>query len=605
VTVGADKKNCSGGNMPYQAPIADIAFSLEHAASAERAGAAFGLDRDTARTVLTEAGRFAEEVIAPLDRSGDREGARFDGGRVTTAPGFKEAYRAWAAAGWNGLSAPEEWGGQGLPVALNAACMEMWNSAAMAFGIAPVLTTAGVNTLAQYGSDALKRVYLPKLVSGEWTGTMLLTEPQAGSDVGALRTRAEPAADGTYRLFGQKIFITYGDHDMADNIVHFVLARIPGSPQGTKGISLFLVPKFLPDADGSPGLRNDIVAQGIEHKLGLHGSPTCTMALGENGGAVGFLIGGENRGMAVMFTMMNEARLVVGVQGVAIAEAAAQRATAYARERRQGRASGPAGADSVPIIVHPDVRRMLMSMRALTNSARAVCYATAAAIDRSRHGADEARRAAAARAALLTPVAKAYATDVGVEVANLGIQVHGGMGYVEASGAAQHFRDARITQIYEGTNGIQAIDLVTRKLPMFGGDVVRTYLDDLRSTIDAVARENHPAFGATAAGLGTALDCLVRTTAWLMERVDQDAETALAGATPYLRLFGLTAGGCLLAGEGLAVLRETNATFDEAARRVAIARFFAEHLAVQAEGLERTIVHGADALLQGADRVLA
>ena len=586
--------------MPYQAPIADIAFALRHAASADPEGIAPHLDDETMRSVLAEAGRFAEEVIAPLDQVGDRHGARFQDGVVTTAPGFKEAYQAW-----NGLSAPEQWGGQGLPVAVNAACMEMWNSAAMAFGIAPVLTVAGVNTLAQYGSDTLKRTYLPKLVSGEWTGTMLLTEPHAGSDVGALRTRAERAGDGSYRLFGQKIFITYGDHDLADNIVHFVLARISGAPQGTKGISLFLVPKRLVAADGSLAARNDIAAQGIEHKLGLHGSPTCTMALGEDGGAVGWLIGEENRGMAVMFTMMNEARLVVGVQGVAVAEAAAQRAIAYARERRQGRAAGGAAGESVPIIVHPDVSRMLMSMRALTNSARAVCYATAAAIDRSRHGSDAARRAAAGRAALLTPVAKAYATDVGVEVANLGIQVHGGMGYVEASGAAQHFRDARITQIYEGTNGIQAIDLVTRKLPMSGGDVVHAYLDDLRATIAEVARENHPAFGATADNLGRALECLARATVWMIGRLDRDVDAALAGATPYLRLFGLTAGGCLLAGEGLTELREANGTFDEASRRVAIARFFAEHLAVQAEGLERTIVDGAGALLHGADKVLS
>jgi alkylation response protein AidB-like acyl-CoA dehydrogenase len=590
--------------MPYQAPIADIAFSLRHAASAVADRVNPDLDDETVRSVLTEAGRFAEEVIAPLEQIGDRHGARFQDGRVTTAPGFKEAYQAWAAAGWNGLSAPEQWGGQGLPVAVNAACMEIWNSAAMAFGIAPVLTIAGVNTLAQYGSDGLKRTYLPKLVSGEWTGTMLLTEPHAGSDVGALRTRAERAGDGTYRLFGQKVFITYGDHDMADNIVHFVLARIPGASQGTKGISLFLVPKFLVDADGNLGLRNDIVAQGIEHKLGLHGSPTCTMALGQDGGAVGYLIGEEHHGMAVMFTMMNEARLVVGVQGVAVAEAAAQRAMAYARERRQGRAAGGAPGDSVPIVVHPDVRRMLMNMRALTNSARAVCYSTAAAIDRSRYGSDHARRAAAERAALLTPVAKAYATDVGVEVANLGIQVHGGMGYVEASGAAQHFRDARITQIYEGTNGIQAIDLVTRKLPISGGDVVRAYLDDLRATIDAVAHENQPAFGTTADSLGRSHDCLTRTTAWMMDRLDREPDAVLAGATSYLRLFGLTAGGCLLAGEGLMELREADGALDDASRRVAIARFFAEHMAVQAEGLERTITHGAEALLGGADKVL-
>jgi acyl-CoA dehydrogenase len=592
--------------MPYRAPLADIAFSLKHAAgsSPDHDDGRIDLDDDTLHSVLSEAGRFAEQVLAPLDQVGDRHGARFHDGKVTTAPGFKEAYQAWAAAGWNAVAAPEEWGGQGLPVVVNAACMEMWNSAAMAFGLAPVLTTAGVNTLAQHGSDRLKRSFLPRLVSGEWTGTMLLTEPHAGSDVGALRTRAERVGDGSYRLFGQKTFITYGDHDMADNIIHFVLARVSGAPAGTKGISLFLVPKFLVDETGALSARNDIAAQGIEHKLGLHGSPTCTMALGEQGGAFGYLIGEENRGMAVMFTMMNEARLVVGLQGVAVAEAATQRATSYARERRQGRTAGMAADDSVPILVHPDVRRMLLNMRVLTNSARAVCYSTAAAIDRSLRGPHKNREAAAGRAALLTPVAKAYATDVGVEVANLGIQVHGGMGYIEASGAAQHFRDARITQIYEGTNGIQAIDLVTRKLPMAGGEVVNAYLDDLRAIVDALAHENHPTFGATAQNLAAAIDCLSRATRWLIDRLDGEAEAALCGASPYLKLFGLTAGGCLLADEGLAELRQANCSFDEAARRVALARFFAEHLAVQADGLERSIVHGAGAL-SVADRVLS
>ena len=433
--------------MPYQAPVADIVFSLKHAAgfAAARADGLYDLADEDIEAVLSEAGRFAAQVIAPLDRGGDRHGVTYADGHVTTAPGFRDAYRAWAAAGWNAVSAPEAWGGQGLPHAINAACLEMWNSASLAFGIAPVLTMAGVNALDKHGTDALKRMFMPKLVSGEWTGTMLLTEPQAGSDLAALRTKAERAGDGTYRLTGQKIFITYGEHDLTDNIVHFVLARLTDAPPGTKGISLFVVPKILVGEDGALASRNDIRATGIEDKLGLHASPACTMALGEEGGAVGYLVGEENRGLACMFTMMNEARLVVGLQGVATAEAATQLAFAYASERRQGRLDGmPAGA-SVAIVAHPDVQRMLVTMRSYTEAARAICYATAVAIDRSqRAGSAAARQAAFERASLLTPVAKAFSTDIGVEVASLGIQVHGGMGFIEETGAAQHYRDARI-----------------------------------------------------------------------------------------------------------------------------------------------------------------
>ena len=407
--------------------------------------------------ILQEAGRFASEVLAPLNAVGDRHGTPFKDGRITMPPGWKEAYRAWAAAGWNAVSAPEQWGGQALPHAINAACIEMWNSASMAFGIGPVLTMGAVEAFAAAGSEELKRIYLPKLVSGEWMGTMQLTEPQAGSEVGALRTRAERASDGSYRITGQKIFITYGEHELTDNIIHFVLARLPDAPAGNRGISLFLVPKFLVNADGTLGQRNDVRAHSIEHKLGIHASPTCTMVYGDNGGAVGYLIGEENRGLAVMFMMMNLARLAVGLQGVGIAERATQQALAYARERKQGRAAGATGSSA--IIEHPDVKRMLMTMRAQTRAARSICYATAGAIDR---GDDE-------RASLLTPVAKAFSTDIGVEVASLGIQVHGGMGFIEETGAAQHLRDARIAAIYEGTNGIQALDLVTRKLPMSGG----------------------------------------------------------------------------------------------------------------------------------------
>src|SRR5262247_646904 len=390
--------------MSYRAPLADISFTLKHAAGLKSAlaeGIYGDLDEETVDSVLAEAGRYASDVIAPLNSIGDKYGTPFKDGNVTTPPGWKDAYTAWAAAGWNGLAAPEDWGGQGLPHAVNAACIEMWNSASMAFGIGPVLTMAAIDALHAYGSDALKKEYLAKLISGEWMGTMQLTEPQAGSDVGALRSKAERASDGTYRITGSKIFITYGEHDLTDNIIHFVLARLPDAPAGTKGISLFLVPKFLLEADGSLGPRNDARAHSIEHKLGIHASPTCTMVYGDKGGATGFLVGEENRGMVCMFTMMNEARLAVALQGVAIAERATQQAIDYARDRKQGRATAEPTAQSAPIIDHPDVRRMLTTMRGLTRAARAICYATAVAIDRSHHAAnDAARKAAHERASL-------------------------------------------------------------------------------------------------------------------------------------------------------------------------------------------------------------
>lgn len=588
--------------MTYRAPLADIAFALKHGAglAPELAAGSFGdLTEDVVDAILSEAGRFASDVIAPLNRVGDLHGTPFKDGAVTTPPGWKEAYRDWAAAGWNGLAAPAEWGGQALPHAINAACIEMWNAASMAFGIGPVLTMAAIDALASHGSDTLRQAYLPKLVSGEWMGTMQLTEPQAGSDVGALRARAERAGDGSYRLFGQKIFITYGEHDLTDNIIHFVLARLPDAPAGTRGISLFLVPKVLLDPDGSLGDRNDVRAHSVEHKLGIHASPTCTMIYGDNGGATGFLVGEEHRGMACMFTMMNRARLAVALQGVGVADRATQQAMAYARERRQGRAAGRSAGMSSPIVEHPDVRRTLLTMRALTQAARAICYATALAIDRSERDGGQ-RKAAHDRASLLTPVAKAFSTDIGIEVASLGVQVHGGMGYVEETGAAQHYRDARIATIYEGTNGIQAIDLVTRKLPLSNGAAVASYLGELRATVDAVAASNDPAFGATASRLAEATDCLARATQWLLGRIEKEPEAALAGATPYLRLFGLAAGCCLLAEQGLIAQR----LGDDAPARIALARFGAENLAVQASGLERTVVEGADGVLH-ANAVLA
>ncbi len=580
--------------MAYRAPVADIAFSLMHSAGLERTLSGGELSAGDLTAILEEAGRFANDVIAPLNVPGDRHGARFHDGRIEMPPGWTEAYRAWSAAGWNAVSAPAEWGGQALPHALNAACIEMWNAASMAFGIGPVLTMGAIDALATHGSDALKQSYLSRLVSGEWMGTMQLTEPQAGSDVGALRTRAERAGDGSYRLKGQKIFITYGEHELTDNIVHFVLARLPDAPPGTRGISLFLVPKHLLDPDGSPGARNDIRAHSIEHKLGIHASPTCTMILGDGDGAVGYLVGEENRGLACMFTMMNRARLAVGLQGVGIAERAYQQALGYARERRQGRAPGSNEAAS-PIVAHPDVKRMLLTMSGLTRAARAICYATAATIDAAEHGEDGARAAANERASLLTPIAKAFATDIGIEVASLGVQVHGGMGFVEEAGAAQHLRDARIAAIYEGTNGIQAIDLVTRKLPQSGGAAVRDYVDTLRQTVAEVEAADAPAFGRTRERLAEGVNALSRTTDWLLATLDRDPAAALAGATPYLRLFGIVAGGCLLAAEALAAQRLSQ----DGESRTVLARFFAEHIVVQAPALEREVIEGAASVNDG------
>jgi alkylation response protein AidB-like acyl-CoA dehydrogenase len=569
--------------MTYRAPVHDIAFTLNHSAGFGKAlddGLYGDLDAATVEAVLEEAGKFAGDVIAPLNRAGDQFGTPFKDGAVTMPPGWKNAYTSWAAAGWNGLASPADFGGQELPQAVNAACIEMWNAASMAFGIGPVLTMAAVDALHDFGSDELQQKYLPKLVSGEWMGTMQLTEPQAGSDVGALRAKAERAGDGTYRITGQKIFITYGEHDLTDNIIHFVLARLPDAPAGTKGISLFLVPKFLPD-----GARNDVRAHSVEHTMGIHASPTCTMVYGDKGGATGRLIGKEHEGMRCMFTMMNRARLAVGLSGVAIAERATQQALAYARDRTQGKAA---------IIGYPDVKRMLLTMRALTYAARTICYATAVALDRSqRSKTDAARKAGDERASLLTPVAKAFSTDIGIEVASLGVQVHGGMGFIEETGAAQHYRDARIAAIYEGTNGIQALDLVTRKVPLNDGGAVNGYIDELRGIVGRVKAVNDPALGEPGARLGEAVESLARATQWLLAQKSSDS--ALAGATPYLRLFGATAGGCMMAEDALASLRDGSA----GASRIALARFFAENVAVQSGGLEREVIEGADSVNKG------
>ena len=572
--------------MTYRAPVADMAVTMRHVAGLDDGigeGLYGDLTGDLVDTILEEAARFANEQIAPLNRVGDLERAVLRDGAVIMPRGFKEVYTAWTEAGWNALTGPTAYGGQGLPMLLSAACVEMWNAACMSFGLGPLLTMGGIEALAEHGSEELKERYLARIVSGEWTATMNLTEPQAGSDLNAIRTRAEPAGDGTYRITGQKIFITYGEHDLADNIVHMVLARLPDAPAGTRGISLFLVPKFLPG-----GGRNDVRCHSIEHKLGIHASPTCTMVYGDAGGAVGWLVGEENRGLACMFTMMNNARLAVGLQGVAIAERAYQQALTYANERRQGRAPGWSGEGMSPLVEHADVKRMLMTMKALTAAARAICYLTAAAIDRARLAADEdARRFAHERASLLTPVAKAFSTDIGVEVASLGIQVHGGMGFVEETGAAQHLRDSRINPIYEGTNGIQAIDLVSRKLPLSGGETVRRQIGAMRRTLSRLVNASS-AFGLTAPRLREAVEGLDRATSFLLKAAAGNRpEVALAGATPYLRLFALAQGGAALADAALGA----EAGGDGAAR-IALCRFFAENIATAARGLEETVISG-------------
>ncbi|MGX5846431.1 acyl-CoA dehydrogenase [Mesorhizobium sp. PL10] len=578
----------------YKAPVEDISFTLKHVAGLKPAldSGAFGdLGEDLVDAILAEAGRFASEEVAPLYKIGDEHGAVLKDAAVTTPPGWKDLYRRWTDGGWNALSGPEEFGGQGLPTMLGVAALEMWNSAAMAFGIGPTLTMGAVEALDKHASEALKAKYLAKLVSGEWMGTMNLTEPQAGSDLAALRSRAEPAGDGTYRIFGQKIFITYGEHDFTDNIVHLVLARLPDAPAGTRGISLFLVPKFLVNDDGSLGVRNDVFCSGLEHKLGIHASPTCTMIYGDGfggatPGAIGWLIGEENKGLACMFTMMNNARLCVGMQGVAVAEAATQKAIAYANERRQGKASDFAGTGMAPIVHHPDVQRNLLTMKALTQIARAISYSCAYAIDLARVSAGDEATHWRNRANLLTPLAKAFSTDVGVDVASLGVQVHGGMGFIEETGAAALYRDARIAPIYEGTNGIQAIDLVARKLPLGGGEHVHGYIAELKAVANEVRTSNLQGFGRTASALDRAFDDLTEATRFLQKLLaDGRLDEAQAGATPYLRLISLAAGGAYLARGGLA---ERN--------RIALCRFFAENLLGEASALKDRVIDGAESL---------
>lgn len=586
--------------MSYRAPVEDILFAMRYAAGLDD-GIADGIYADiadgVAEAVLEEAAKFAEGRIAPLNTVGDKQHSRLVDGKVKTPDGFAEAYKDWAAGGWAGVAADPDFGGQGLPVLLNIGCTEIWNAANLAFALNPLLTMGAVEAVSAHGSDYLKSTFLEKMITGQWTGTMNLTEPQAGSDLALLTSRAEPVGDGSYRIFGTKIFITYGDHEMTDNIVHLVLARLPGAPPGTRGISLFVVPKFLVNGDGSLGARNDLRCHALEHKLGIHASPTAMMVFGDKDGAIGYLLGEENKGLNCMFTMMNNARLAVGTQGVAIADRAYQHALAYARDRKQGRAVGASAAS--PIIEHPDIKRMLMEMRTKTAAGRALCLVTAASLDHY-HRADtpEARLAAHEEASILTPVAKAFSTDIGIEVASLGVQIYGGMGFVEETGAAQHYRDARILAIYEGTNGIQAIDLVQRKLPLSNGTRVKGMIARYRRSADRARTVNEPGFQRVGERLAEAVASLERTTDYMLSALKSRPNDALAGATPYLRLFGLAAGGAYLAEQALAarVAISAGETDQRHSERIRDARFFAENLVSASSGLEVSVLEGADSV---------
>ena len=586
----------------YTAPLRDIVFTLEHLAGLSELTAWDNFshaDPEMLYGALDEAGRFISEVIAPTNVTGDETGCKLnDDGTVTTPEGFKEAYARFVESGWGTLPFPSAYGGQDLPWVVGTAVVEMLKSANMAWSLCPMLTHSAIDALMHHGSPEQQAVYLEKLVTGQWTGTMLLTESEAGSDVGALRAKAAPAEDGTWLLTGSKTFITWGEHDVAENIIHLVLARTPDAPPGTRGISLFIVPKYLVNPDGSLGERNDIKAVSLEHKLGIHASPTCVMSMGDEGeGAVGYLIGEENRGMQYMFTMMNNARLGVGVEGLSITERAYQQALEYAQLRRQGRAIGAPKTESSLIIEHPDVRRMLMTMKAHIEAMRGLLYLTSAAVDRARYHPDEGERERNGElAALLTPVAKAWPTDRGVEMTSLGIQVHGGMGYVEETGAAQHWRDSRIAPIYEGTNGIQAIDLVLRKLPMRGGDVVREFLAEM-SALDSELETAGDSFASIREALSDGRKALEGATEWLL--VCEDPNDALAGAAPYLELFGTVTAGWLLARGALVAyqrLQEADDPFLQA--KVATAHFYCTQFLPRAAGLVPAITAGAGDLFE-------
>ncbi len=589
----------------YRAPVEDIRFVLDHIAGIDQVAALPGFehcDADLVTGMLNEAARFMTEIMSPLNEIGDRQGSQLKDGEVVTPDGFKEAYKKFAAAGWNAVGLDPNYGGGGLPYTLAVVIQEMLASANMAFGLCPALGEGAIESLHDHGTEELKNTFLPKLVGGVWTATMDLTEPQAGSDLGSLRSTASPQGDGTYLISGTKIFITYGDHDLAENIIHLVLARVPDAPKGTRGISCFIVPKYLVNEDGSLGERNDMHCVSLEHKIGIHASPTAVMSYGENGKCVGYLIGEENEGLRYMFTMMNRERIFVGAQGLGVAERAYQRAVEYALDRRQGRAIGaesPTGEMSL-IVEHADVRRNLLTMRAHIEAMRCLLYTATAAVDNSENHADEAvRESSGARAALLTPVVKAWLSDLGVEMSSIGIQIHGGNGYIEETGAAQHWRDARIAPIYEGTNGIQSFDLVMRKIPMADGAVVQEFIDELRG-IQTEVESSGSAVAEVAPYLAKGIHTLEEATSWLLAHIGDDKRAVAAAASPYLRLFGYVTGAALL-GRSAVIAQTLIADGDSTQSlpaKITVAKFFAEHLLPQAVAQLAAVTAGDDALFE-------
>jgi len=587
----------------YVAPLKDMRFVLKELAGLDQVAKLPGCADANAELVdqiLEESGKFCAEVLAPLNQSGDEEGSKWDNGRVTTPKGFIEAYKQFVEGGWNALQFPPEFGGQGLPKLVATPVMEMWKAANLSFSLCPLLTGGAIEALLLRGADALKKTYLPKMVEGTWTGTMNLTEPQAGSDLALVKAKAVPQSDGWlgehYRIYGQKIFITYGEHDLAENIVHLVLARTPDAPEGVKGISLFIVSKFLVNADGSLGKRNDVHCASIEHKLGIHASPTAVLVYGEKEGAIGYLVGEENRGLEYMFIMMNAARFAVGLEGIAISDRAYQQALAYAKERVQSRDLA-GGAKAVPIIRHPDVRRMLMSMKAQTEAMRALAYVVAAAMDIAHRDPDAALRARhQAFTDMMIPVVKGWSTETCIEVASTGIQVHGGMGYVEETGAAQHLRDARITTIYEGTTAIQSNDLVGRKMAREGGATAKEVIKAMRVVEGELAQAQGEDMAAIRAGLGAGIKAVDDCVAWIVATYAPDIKAVHAGSVPFLKLMGIVCGGWQMARAALVAQKKLAAKDGDASfyqAKIATARFYADHVLTQAPGLRNTVVRGA------------
>ncbi|MDP3514590.1 MAG: acyl-CoA dehydrogenase [Sulfuritalea sp.] len=590
----------------YAAPLKDMQFVLTELAGLDKVAALPGYEeatRDVVEAILDESAKFTGGVLDPLNYSGDQEGAQWADKSVTMPKGFKEAYRQFVDNGWNALSGNPEHGGQGLPKVVSAAVQEMWKSANISFSLCPLLTLGAIEALELAGNDQQKAMYLPNMISGNWTGTMNITEPQAGSDLAAIRSRAVPQGDGTYRIFGQKIFITYGDHDMAENTIHLVLARTPDAPEGVKGISLFVVPKFLVNADGSGGYtlgeRNDSYCVSIEHKLGIHASPTCVMALGDHGGAIGTLVGQENQGLKYMFVMMNAARFAVGLEGLAIAERAYQHAVSYARDRVQGRAIEGSAA-GVAIIKHPDIRRMLMLMRSNVEAMRALAYSVAAAHDAAARHADAAERAQnQAYVDLMIPVVKGWSTESGNEMAYLGVQIHGGMGFIEETGAAQFMRDARITTIYEGTTGIQANDLMGRKIAREGGATVKSVIGMMQQTRSELMQQSGSGFAAIDAALGRGIEAMQQATDYIVANYGKDVRAVAAGAVPFLRLMGIVCGGWMMARAALVAQRKIAAGDADPffPAKIATAHFYADHVMAAAAGLAQEVVQGGASAL--------